>query len=42
MSLKLLGLIHVGTQDLVHDIDFGAILSRMLTHKDLFIVTVIY
>jgi hypothetical protein len=41
MSLKLLGLIHVGTQDPLHDIGLGAIISRMLAPKDQFIVTVI-
>jgi hypothetical protein len=38
MSLKLLGLIHVGTQDPLHDIGLGAVLSRLLAPKDLFIV----
>jgi hypothetical protein len=39
--LKLLGLIHVGTQDPLHDTGLGAILGCMLTPKDLFIVTMI-
>jgi hypothetical protein len=41
MSLKLLGMIHVGTQDLLHDIGLGAILGCMLTPKDLFAIIVI-
>jgi hypothetical protein len=41
MSLKLLGLIHVGTQDLLHDIGLGAVPDHMLTPKDLFVITVI-
>jgi hypothetical protein len=40
-SLKLLRMIHVGTQDLLHDISLGAILGRMLAPKDLFIVIVV-
>jgi hypothetical protein len=41
MSLKLLRLIYVGTQDQLHNIGLGDLLSRMLTPKDLFIITVI-
>jgi hypothetical protein len=41
MSLKLLGMIHVGTQDPLHDIGLGVVLSRMLAPKDLFIIIVI-
>jgi hypothetical protein len=41
MSLKLLKLIYMGIQDPLHNIGFGAILSRMLAPKDLFIITVI-
>jgi hypothetical protein len=41
MSLKLLRLIHAGTQDPLHDIGLGAILRRLLTPKDLFIVIVV-
>jgi hypothetical protein len=33
MSLKLLELIHVGTQDPLHDIGLGAVLGRLLTPK---------
>jgi hypothetical protein len=42
MSLKLLGVIHVGTQDPLHVIGLGAIVGRMLTPKDLFIVIVVH
>jgi hypothetical protein len=38
MSLKLLRMIHVGTQDPLHDIGLGVVLSRMLSPKDLFVV----
>jgi hypothetical protein len=41
MSLKLLRLIHVGTQDPLHDICLGALLGRMLAPKDLLIVIVV-
>jgi hypothetical protein len=41
MSLKLLGLIHVGTQDPLHDIGLGAVLDRLLALKDLFIIIVV-
>jgi hypothetical protein len=41
MSLKLLGMIDVGTQDPLHDIGLGAVIGRMFTPKDLFIVIVI-
>jgi hypothetical protein len=41
MSLKLLGLIHVGTQVLLHDIAPGAVLGRLLAPKDLFIIIVV-
>jgi hypothetical protein len=35
MSLKLLRMVHVGTQDPLHDIGLGAVLDRMLAPKDL-------
>jgi hypothetical protein len=41
MSLKLLRMIHVGTQDPLHDIGLGVVLGRMLTAKDLFIIIVV-
>jgi hypothetical protein len=41
MSLKLLGMIHVGTQDPLHDIGLGAIVSHMFAPKDLFVISVI-
>jgi hypothetical protein len=41
MSLKLLRLIHVGTQDPLHDIGLGAILDHLLALKDPFIIIVI-
>jgi hypothetical protein len=41
MSLKLLGLIHVGTQDPLHNIGPGAILSCLLAPKDLFIIIIV-
>jgi hypothetical protein len=41
MSLKLLRLIHVGTQDLLHDIGLGVVLGRLLSPKDLFIVIIV-
>jgi hypothetical protein len=40
MLLKLVGLIHISTQDALHDIGVGAVLSRLLTPKDLFIIIV--
>jgi hypothetical protein len=39
--LKLLGLIHVGTQDPLHDIGLGAVLGRLLTPKGLFIIIIV-
>jgi hypothetical protein len=41
MSLKLLGLIHVGTQDPLHNIGLGAILGRLLAPKDLFNIIIV-
>jgi hypothetical protein len=41
MSLKLLGLIHVGTQDLLHDIGLGVVLGHLLTPKGLFIIIIV-
>jgi hypothetical protein len=41
MSLKLLVLIHVSTQDALHDIGVGAVLDHLLTPKDLFIIIAI-
>jgi hypothetical protein len=38
MSLKLLGIIHIGTQDPLHDIGLGAVVGCMLAPKDLFII----
>jgi hypothetical protein len=34
-------MIHMGTEDRLHDIGFGAILDRMLAPKDMFVVIVI-
>jgi hypothetical protein len=42
MSLKLLKMIHVGTQDPLHDIGVGPVLGRMLTPKDMFVVIVVH
>jgi hypothetical protein len=42
MSLKLLEMIDIGNQDLLDDIGLGAVVGRMFTPKDLFIVIVIY
>jgi hypothetical protein len=41
MSLKLIGLIHMSTQDALHDIGVGAVLSRLLAPKDLFIIIIV-
>jgi hypothetical protein len=41
MSLKLLELIYVGTQDPLHDIGLGVVLGRMLTPKDLLVMILI-
>jgi hypothetical protein len=41
MLLTLLELIHMSTQDALHDIGVGAILGHMLAPKDLFIIIVI-
>jgi hypothetical protein len=41
MSWKLLGLIHVGTPDALHDIGVGAVLGHLLTSKDMFIIIVV-
>jgi hypothetical protein len=41
MSLKLLGMIHVGTQDLLHDIGVGVVVGHMFTPKDLFIIIIV-
>jgi hypothetical protein len=41
MSLKLLRLIHVDTQDPLHDIGPGAVLSHLLAPKDLFIIIIV-
>jgi hypothetical protein len=41
MLLKLLGMIHIGTQDPLHDIGPGAIVNRMFAPKDLFVVIVV-
>jgi hypothetical protein len=42
MSLKLLRLIHMGTQDPLYDIGLGVALGCMLTPKNLFVVIVIH
>jgi hypothetical protein len=41
MSLKLLGMINVGTQDQLHDIGLGSVVSRMFAPKDLFIIIIV-
>jgi hypothetical protein len=41
MSLKLLGLIHVSTQDTLHDIGVGVVLVYLLAPKDSFIIIVV-
>jgi hypothetical protein len=41
MSLKLLGLIHVSTQDAMHNIGVGPILDHLLAPKDLFIIIIV-
>jgi hypothetical protein len=41
MSLKLLELIHVSTQDPLDDIGVGAVLDHLLTPKDMFIIIVV-
>jgi hypothetical protein len=38
MSLKLLELIHMGTQDPLHDIGLGAVHVHLLAPKDMFII----
>jgi hypothetical protein len=42
MSLKLLELINMDTQDPLDDIGLGAILGHMLTLKELFAIIVIH
>jgi hypothetical protein len=42
ISLKLLGLIHMVTQDPLHDIGLGAVLGHLLAPKDLFIIIVVH
>jgi hypothetical protein len=42
MLLKLLGLIHVSTQDVLHDIGVSAILSRLLAPKGMFIIIIVH
>jgi hypothetical protein len=39
--LKLLGLIHMGTQDSLHGIGLGVVLGHLLAPKDLFIIIVV-
>jgi hypothetical protein len=34
-------MIHVGTQDPLHDIGLGVVLSHMLAPKDLFVIIVV-
>jgi hypothetical protein len=41
MSLKLLRLIHVSTQDPLHDIGVGAILGRLPAPKDMFTIILV-
>jgi hypothetical protein len=41
MSLKLLGMINVVTQDLLYDIGLGAVVDRMVASNDLLIVIVV-
>jgi hypothetical protein len=41
MLLKLLGLIHMGTQDPLHGIGLGVVLGHLLAPKDLFIIIVV-
>jgi hypothetical protein len=41
MLLKLLRLIHVCTQDVLHDIGVGAILGHLLAPKHLFIIIIV-
>jgi hypothetical protein len=41
MLLKLPGLIHVSTQDALHDIGVGVVLDRLLDPKDQFIIIVV-
>jgi hypothetical protein len=41
MSLKLLRLIHVSTQDAMHDIGVGPVLDRLLAPKNLFIIIIV-
>jgi hypothetical protein len=40
MSLKLLGMIHVATQEPLHNIGLGAVVGHIFTPKDLFIIIV--
>jgi hypothetical protein len=42
MSLKLLGMIQVGTLDSLHNIGLGALLGRMFAPKDLFVAIVVH
>jgi hypothetical protein len=41
MSLKLLGMVHVGTQDPLDDIGLGVVLGHMLVLKDLCVIIVV-
>jgi hypothetical protein len=41
MSLKLLRMVHVGTQDPLHDIGLGAVVGHMFAPKDLFVVIIV-
>jgi hypothetical protein len=41
MSLKLLGMVHVGSQNLLHDIGFVVVLGRMLVPRDMCIVVIV-
>jgi hypothetical protein len=40
MLLKLLRMVHVGTQNPLHNIGLGVVLGHMLTPKDMCIVIV--
>jgi hypothetical protein len=42
MSLKLLEMIHNGTQEPLHDIGLGAVLGCLVAPKDLFIIIVVH
>jgi hypothetical protein len=41
MSLKLLGMIHVATQEPLHNIGLGVVVGHIFTPKDLFIIIIV-